>query len=412
MNDIPIHSIAALVARTSAGTLRPREIAAEVLLRLDASSHEHVWITRVSDDALLARADALDRLGPSADRPLHGVPFAVKDNIDVGGLPTTAACPEFAYTPATGGTVVDKLLRAGAMLVGKTNLDQFATGLNGTRSPHGAPRCVFDRDYVSGGSSSGSAVAVAAGLVSFSLGTDTAGSGRVPAAFNNLVGLKPTRGRVSTRGVVPACRSLDCVSIFTATVEDAATVLAATEGFDADDLFSRKIPAGAGAIRAGDARVAAAKQSPFSFGVPREDQLKFFGDTAAAVLYAAALDRLEAIGGRRVVIDYAPFDAAAKLLYGGAFVAERTAAVGAFLAARPEAGHPVVRQIVESGSRFSAADAFAAIYKLAALRRRADAVWDVIDVLVLPTAGTIYRVDAMLADPVTLNANLGYYTNF
>ncbi len=381
--------------------MRVYDVAVEVLKRLTAAADRSIWITRVTNEALLARAAELDRMGPSADLPLFGIPFAVKDNIDVAAFPTTAACPEFAYMPKVDATVVRKLLDAGAMCVGKTNLDQFATGLNGTRSPYGAPRCVFNSRYISGGSSSGSAVAVASELVSFALGTDTAGSGRVPASFNNLVGLKPTKGLLSTTGVVPACRSLDCVSIFTKTISDARTVLNVAGGFDAVDVFSRRRPPSVVPI-----------PKSFRFGVPQDGQLKFFGDGAAHDLYLASLQRLRAIGGEPVTIDYSPFDETALLLYGGAFVAERTAAVGAFLDANPGVGHPVVRRIVDTGKDFSARDAFIDSYRLAALRRRTDVTWDQVDLLALPTAGTIYTVDQMLADPITLNSNLGYYTNF
>jgi allophanate hydrolase len=400
-DSVPLHSIASLSAQLRRREIRPLDVAATIVLRLRGSQHEHVWISRVSDAALRQRAEELEQLGPSPDRPLYGIPFAVKDNIDIAGIPTTAACPEFAYTPTKNATVVQKLLDAGAIFVGKTNLDQFATGLNGTRSPYGAPRCVFNKDYISGGSSSGSAVAVAGGLVSFALGTDTAGSGRVPASFNNLIGLKPTRGLLSNTGLVPACRSIDCITIFAHSVDDAAAVLRVAEGFDPTDIFSRPAPDRSPEI-----------PQQFRFGVPRDEQLKFFGDEAARSLYFAALERLKAIEGQAVSIDYAPFDAAAKLLYGGAFVAERTAAIGAFLDEHPGVGHPVVRQIVEGGKKLSAVDTFKGIYDLAALKRQTEPTWDTIDVLALPTAGTIYRVDEMLADPITLNSNLGYYTNF
>lgn len=379
----------------------PSAVAAEVVRRLRASTHPNVWINVATDEQILRRGEELERLGPSRGLPLYGVPFAVKDNIDVAGIPTTCACPEFAYTPTKSATVVQKLLDAGAMFVGKTNLDQFATGLNGTRSPYGAPRCVFDQNYISGGSSSGSAVAVAGGLVGFALGTDTAGSGRVPAAFNNLVGLKPTKGRLSTAGLVPACRSIDCVTVLAATVDDAAAVLAVAEGFDEADAYSRVTPMESPKFR-----------QSFRFGVPRESQLEFFGDDEAQKLYFTALDRLTAAGGTRVEFDYAPFDAAATLLYGGAFVAERYAAVGKFLDVNPGAGHPVVRSIVEGAKKFSAADAFTSMYEMAALKRNSEKAWVEVDVLALPTVGTIYTVEQMLADPIALNSNLGYYTNF
>lgn len=381
----------------------------QTLRRIDApGSDPAVWICRVPTEAVLARADELDRRHAEGLRlSLLGIPFAVKDNIDVAGMPTTAACPAFAYTPTEHAPAVQRLLDAGAVLVGKTNLDQFATGLTGTRSPHGAPRCVFHPEFISGGSSSGSAVAVARGSVYFALGTDTAGSGRVPAAFNDIVGLKPTRGRVSTRGVVPACRSLDCVSIFARTSADAAVVLEVLGGFDSLDPFSRPDPPGYPTGPEEDRG-----ERSFRFGVPAPELLHFFGDRESERLYAAAIDRVRRIGGTAVEIDYAPFAEAAGLLYEGAWVAEREAAVGEFLLRHPSAANPVVRSIVLGAGGHSAADAFRTVHRLAELKRLADAVWRECDVLLLPTTGTIYRVSEVLAEPYALNSNLGYYTNF
>ncbi len=374
----------------------------EAYERIDRVRDNPVWIHLVPRAEALARAKALAAPAGAASRrlPLYGVPFAVKDNIDVAGLPTTAGCPAYAYTPAAGATAVRKLLEAGAILVGKTNLDQFATGLVGTRSPYGACRNAFDARYISGGSSSGSALAVALGLCAFALGTDTAGSGRVPAAFNNLVGLKPTRGLVSTAGVVPACRSLDCVSIFARSCADAVGVLDVVEGHDPDDPYSRQ-PADAGfdALR-------------FRFAVPRRDQLEFYGDAGYARLFDAALERLGALGGERVEIDFAPFLEVQSLLYGGSWIAERWAALGEFVDAQPGAVHPVTRRVIEEGRRFSAADAFRAQYRLAALARRCAAVWGSAEALVVPGAPTIYRLDEVEANPVELNSRLGRYTNF
>lgn len=382
-------------------------IAQKLVAALDAAGEDHVWITRRSADELLAEARRLDGLDEAARQrlPLFGVPFATKDNIDVAGLPTTAACPAYAYTPAQSSPVVERLVQAGALLVGKTNLDQFATGLVGTRSPYGVARNPFDPAYIPGGSSSGSAVAVASGLVAFALGTDTAGSGRVPAMFNNIVGLKPSKGLIPTQGVVPACRSLDCVSVFALTVEDAMAVLQVAAGPAPDDPFSRAAPAG---FEVGLAR----KPSRFAFAVPRPDQLEFFGNDAVAHLWDAAVARLQALGGEAIEIDYAPFLEAAQLLYAGPWIAERTAAIDKFLAEQPEALHPVTRQIVEGGRRFSAVDAFNGQYRLAALRRRTETVWQQATVMLLPTAGTIYRVAELEAEPVKLNSNLGHYTNF
>jgi allophanate hydrolase len=329
----------------------------------------------------------------------------VKDNIDVAGIPTTAACPAFAYTPAQSATVVDKLLAAGAILIGKTNLDQFATGLVGVRSPYGVARNPFNADFIPGGSSSGSAVAVSAGLVSFALGTDTAGSGRVPAGFNNIVGLKPSIGLLSASGMLPACRALDCISIFALTVGDASAVLTAAAGYDASDAYSRTAPAG---------WQAAPSELPqcFRFGVPRDGQLKFFGNADAAELFRSAIGRMTALGGEKVEIDYAPFAEAAGLLYTPAGTAERTAAIGDFLNSNPGALHPVTRKIIETGRQASGVDVHRHYYRIRELQQTASAVWTDIDILLLPTSGTIYTVGELEADPIQLNSNLGYYTNF
>jgi allophanate hydrolase len=372
---------------------------AAVFDEIEAEPLNPVWISLADRAMAIARARDID---PTL--PLAGVPFAVKDNIDVAGMPTTAGCPAYAYVPARTATVVQRLLDAGAVLVGKTNLDQFATGLVGVRSPYGACSSVFDDRYISGGSSSGSAVAVAKGLVAFALGTDTAGSGRVPAAFNNVMGLKPTRGLLSTSGVVPACRSLDCVSIFAADTAMAGRVWRVAQGVDASDPFSCTAAPGDGA--------APWLGGSFRFGVPRDEQLAFFGDEESPALYRAAIERLESLGGTRVTIDFAPFRDAAALLYSGPWVAERYAAVGEFVGVNPEAVHPVVRTIVRSAASKTAVDAYRGVYQLEALKRLAATQWASIDVMLLPTAGTIYTKDAVEADPIQLNTNLGYYTNF
>lgn len=286
--------------------LTPSRLVEGILRRIEARGDDHVWIHRLSRDELLATARSLEAEGP-AGRPLYGVPFAIKDNIDLAGAPTTAACPLFAYLAHESATVVQRLVDAGAMPIGKTNLDQFATGLNGTRSPYGAPASALSATHVSGGSSSGSAVAVAAGLVSFSLGTDTAGSGRVPAAFNNLIGLKPTKGLVSTRGVVPACRSLDCVAIFALTADDARDVLAVAGGFDAADPFSRAADE--------PRRPCPQEIKGARFGVPKPSQLDYFGNAQGARLFDAMLRRIQKMGGELVEIDFAPFLETARLLY-------------------------------------------------------------------------------------------------
>ncbi len=383
------------------GRLHPMEVMDDIISRIGDDPH-HVWIHRLSVEAIQNYVRALEGKDP-ADLPLYGIPFAIKDNIDLAGAPTTAGCPEYAYHPERHATVVQRLIDAGAIPIGKTNLDQFATGLNGTRSPFGACRNAYNPDYISGGSSAGSAVAVALGQTSFSLGTDTAGSGRVPAAFNNLVGVKPTHGWISTRGVVPACRSLDCVSIFALNTADASRVLSVAASFDEQDAYSR--PVGTYGFDFGRAEV-------FRFGVPKAAQLQFFGNRQAEKLFIRSCEALRAIGGVAVEIDFSPFLQAARLLYEGPWVAERYAAISDFFDTRFEVIHPVVREIIAGAKKFSAADAFNGMYQLEALRREADKVWESIDCLVTPTAGSIYRIEEMLADPIRLNANLGYYTNF
>jgi allophanate hydrolase len=395
----------AIAADVRAGRRRAVEVARESLDRVAAyeAVQPQVWITRLAESEVLARAERVDRRVASGEvLPLAGVPFAVKDNIDVAGLPTTAACPAFAYEAGETAPVVQSLLDAGAVLIGKTNLDQFATGLVGTRSPYGACGSVYNRDYVSGGSSSGSAVAVAAGLVAFALGTDTAGSGRVPAAFNHLVGLKPTRGRWSAGGLVPACRTLDCITVFASSAAEAGAVDAVAAGFDPADPFSRRDPA------AGRAPMPAAVK----VGLPRADQLEWFGDAQSARLFQAARVRVEAMGGQTVEVDIAPLLAAAQLLYQGPWVAERTASAETLLRTRPETIHPVVRAILQGGWAISAVETFKADYKLREHQRAAEALWEAVDVLLLPTAPTIYRIAEVLAEPVALNSNLGRYTNF
>ncbi len=371
----------------------------EIFERIREEGERPIWISLASEQEAVAKANVVDRA-----RPLGGVPFAVKDNFDVAGMQTTAGCPSFAYVPERTATVVQRLLDAGAILIGKTNMDQFATGLVGTRSPYGACSSVYDSRYISGGSSSGSAVAVAKSLCAFSLGTDTAGSGRVPAAFNNLVGLKPTRGLLSTNGVVPACRSLDCVSIFAKTAGQARAVWEVARGFDAGDSYSRTLPGGAGA--------APWLSGSFRFGVPGDTQLRFFGDEDAPRLYRHAAERLESIGGIRTQIDFTVFREAAELLYSGPWVAERFAAAGEFLTRTTEGVNDVVKNIILGGAKYSAADAFRAVYRLEALKQQATEQWERMDVLLLPTTGTIYSQQAVADDPVRLNSNLGFYTNF
>ena len=392
-------TIAGLRRDYRTGARTPVDVIGRIFDRIGAEGLSPIWISLADRAEALRRAARVDLSGP-----LAGVPFAVKDNIDVEGMFTTAACPSFAYRATRTATVVGRLIDAGAILIGKTNLDQFATGLVGMRSPYGACSSVFDERYISGGSSSGSAVAVAKELCAFALGTDTAGSGRVPAAFNSLIGLKPTRGLLSTTGVVPACRSLDCVSIFTATAGDADAVWRVAQGFDAADPYSRTAAVGAGA--------APWLTGAFRFGVPGAAALEFFGDEKTPLLFEQAAARLEAIGGSRSTIDFTPFRQAADLLYSGPWVAERLAGLGEFLLHDPADVHPVVGAIIRAGAAYSAVDAHRAAARLEELKREASTQWADMDVLLLPTAGTVYTKEAVEADPIRLNTNLGYYTNF
>jgi allophanate hydrolase len=359
-----------------------------------------MFISLRDEASAVTEARALKR--DSAGLPLYGVPVAVKDNIDVAGMATTAGCPAFSYAAHRDATSVARLRAAGAIVIGKTNLDQFATGLVGVRSPYGVPRNTFKDELVPGGSSSGSAVAVAAGIVPLALGTDTAGSGRVPAGLNNIVGLKPSLGLVSTYGVVPACRTLDCVSVFALTVEDAWTALTVLAGPDPSDPFSRTRPL----------ETLQAMPAQVKLGVPRTGQRLFFGDHDFEAAYDAALARLARLGCAIVEIDIEPFYETARLLYEGPWVAERTITVRKLLASDSEAIHPVTREIILSGLRPTAIDAFTAFYQLEELRRVADHTFTQIEALALPTAPTAYTVAQVLADPIQLNSRLGTYTNF
>lgn len=394
-------TIAEIVAAHRAGALSPAQTVARSFARIRDHNDPAVFISLRDEEEALAEAEALSKKQALA-LPLYGIPVAVKDNIDVAGLPTTAACPAFAYSPSRDATCVAKLRAAGAIVIGKTNLDQFATGLVGVRSPYGIPNNPLRGDLIPGGSSSGSAVAVSAGLVPLALGTDTAGSGRVPAMLNNIVGLKPSLGLISTSGVVPACRTLDCVSIFSLGVDDAMTALAAIAGPDAADPYSRNRPLAQ----------MTAFPNQLRLGVPRDGQLIFFGDKAAEKAYGDALQRWTALGATLVEFDLEPFYETARLLYEGPWVAERYLVIRDLLASSPEAIHPVTREITIAGARLSAADTFAALYRLQALRQTSERAFAYIDALVLPTAPTAYSTAQVLANPVELNSRLGTYTNF
>jgi allophanate hydrolase len=393
-------TVAAIVAAHRAGALTPEQSVARSYARLRATDDPAMFITLRDEADALREARGLSK--DAAGLPLYGVPVAVKDNIDVAGLPTTAACPAFAYTPQRDATCVARLRAAGAIVIGKTNLDQFATGLVGVRSPYGVPRNPLKETLVPGGSSSGSAVAVAAGIVPLALGTDTAGSGRVPAGLNNIVGLKPSLGLISTYGVVPACRTLDCVSVFALTVDDAWSALSAIAWPDDHDPYSRSRPLGE----------PAAVPAGVKLGVPLAGQRLFFGDKPFEAAYEAALARLARLGCAIVEIDIEPFYETARLLYEGPWVAERALAVKDVLDSDPDALHPVTREIIVGGLKPTAMDAFAAFYKLEELRRVAEHTFAAVDALALPTAPTAYTVAQVLADPIGLNSRLGTYTNF
>lgn len=379
------------------GSLQPQDVL--MALRATLDPQDPAWIHIVSEEELQVQLQTLATLGSAQQLPLYGVPFAVKDNIDVAGLPTTAACPAFARIAEQDAGCVARLRAAGAIVLGKTNLDQFATGLVGTRSPYGAVPNTFSARHVSGGSSSGSASVVARGLLPFSLGTDTAGSGRVPAAFNNLVGLKPTRGRFSTAGVLPACRSLDCVSIFSLNVADAAQLASLLEAQDPLDPYSRSRPAAARCL-----------SQPARLGIPGE--LPWFGDQASAEAWEKTLERLRGVGVQLEEVDFSPMRELADLLYNGPWVAERHAAIADFMASQAEQMNPVVRGIIARAGVFTATDAWLAEYRRAELAQRIAERMNGLDALLVPSAPRLPTLMAVEDDPVGVNSQLGTWTNF
>lgn len=382
-----------------AGGLDPQAVIAEFFRRLEAAADPGIFITLAARSDLEAAATALGAF--DATRSLWGIPIAVKDNIDVAGLPTTAACPDFAYDPGSDAECVRRLRAAGALIVGKTNLDQFATGLVGTRTPYPVPRNPIDPALVPGGSSSGSATVIARGIVPLALGTDTAGSGRVPAAFNNIVGLKPSVGAISTRGTLPACRTLDCISVFAHTVEDAWACYEAMAGFDAADPFSRPLPAPALSPAPPVVRI----------GVPREADL-VFADGASAASFDAALAMARSLGAEIIPVDFDAFYEAGTLLYGGPWIAERHAAIRAFFDRRADSILPVTRDIIGRALRHSATDAFDGLYRLRTLARATEAAWQSLDMLCVPSVPGPCRLADVAADPFGANIRLGTYTNF
>ena len=399
LTDLPF-DITSLHAAYAQG-LTPGDVLGEFRHRLDRANDPGIFLHLMSAASL---ADQIAGLGPfdPVAKPLWGIPFAIKDNIDALGSPTTAACPDYAYEVLEDAFVVTQLRAAGAILVGKTNLDQFATGLVGVRTPYPVPRNALDPEIVPGGSSSGSAVAVACGLVSFSLGTDTAGSGRVPAALNGIVGLKPTLGTLSASGVVPACRTLDTISVFALCVGDAWRVFHAAAGFDASDPYARPIPVPATPVATPAIRI----------GVPTAESRKFFGDDLQAASYAATLEALTELGATLTEIDFTPLYQIADLLYDGPWVAERYSVIEALLKTRPEAVLPVTRAIIGRADQFSSADVFRGLYRLKALLRDAEPAIAGVDALCVPSIPTFFTMADLEADPVGPNSRLGTYTNF
>lgn len=391
-------TITEILSSHASGSGSPTKTAARVADAIAARGDDGTWLSTIPREELIAAAAAIEQRPGARTLPLYGVPFAVKDSIDVAGVPTTLACPDYAYVPDASAPVVQRLLDAGALYVGKAALDQFATGLNGTRTPHTIPRSVFGNELISGGSSSGSALAVALGQVPFAVATDTAGSGRVPAALNGVVGFKPSRGVISTVGLVPACKSLDCISFMAGCIEDVDRVLDIVVARDDADAWSRdRGPRFAG----GDIIV----------GLPPVDELEFFGDDEQRAAHLAFREHLMRTAPT-VEISLAPFLAAGDLLYQGPWVAERLVEFGDFLDESPESIHPVVREIFEGGRRYTAVDAFAALQRLQELKAEVGRLWEQMDVFVTPTIGTTFTVDQVVADPIWTNTVLGHYTHF
>jgi len=390
------------------GTISPSEVVMELFRRIDDAGDDNVWISRVAVDDAVASAHALEALDSQARaaKPLYGFPFAVKDCIDVAGQPTTCACPDFSYVPEKSASAVEKLFNAGAIFIGKTNLDQFATGLVGTRSPYGIPRNPFNTDYIPGGSSSGSAVAVSSGLVSFALGTDTGGSGRVPGSYNNITGLKPTVGRISPHGLVNACRTIDCITVYALTAVDAMTVLDVAEGYDPRTAFSRDVPS------KHQRKTAYTAGAPFTFGVPDDQYLEFFGDSDMPGAFEDAIRTMEELGGKAQRFDYSPMLEVNEMMFFGPLLAERYISFGQFLEANPEVGDPVVRGIVDASKAMTAADAFAMLYRIEESKRQLQALWSRMDMMLVPTIGRLWKKADIAADPLGPNFRNGYYTNF
>ncbi|BAK73694.1 allophanate hydrolase [Arcobacter sp. L] len=389
-----------LRAKYLSGEVTVKEVISSIFEKIEQTRDSNIWIYTLTEEELSPYLKNLENKNIE-DLPLYGIPFAIKDNIDLVNIPTTAACPEFSYTPKKSAFVVEKLVKAGAIPIGKTNLDQFATGLVGTRSPYGACKNSINKDYISGGSSSGSAVAVALEMASFSLGTDTAGSGRVPAAFNNLIGLKATKGVISTSGVVPACRSLDCVTVFAKELDGIKKIFEIVNAYDEEDIYSRAYE-----------KNEFEKKSKFSFAIPKKEQLKFFGDEEAKNLFDEAVKKFESLGGKAFEIDYEPFNESANLLYSGPWVVERFIAIKEVITKTPQVVEQTVRKIISGGENINAINYFESEYILKKNRKKAEKFFEEFEFMLTPTTGTIYKIEEVNNNPIELNTNLGYYTNY
>lgn len=389
----------------AAGTATPAAVVEHLLAKIAAQGDDGVWTYKLPADAVLARAGALEALSESerASLPLYGLPFTVKDCIDIAGMPTTCACPDYAYTAEHTHLSVQRALDAGAILMGKTNLDQFATGVVGVRSPYGVARNPFDAAYIPGGSSSGAAVSVSAGLCAFAFGSDTGGSGRVPASYNNVIGLKPTLGLFSRTGMVNANKSFDTVSVYALTAPDAFEVLETCQAVDPADPYGRSAP---------EKPVAGSGEGPLRVAIPKRGDLEFFGNEEAADLYAAGLRTLAEMGNELTEIDFGVFLETGKLMFEDAWIAERFAAVGDFIQAHPDLVDPVVREVIMSATGYSAADAFNAVYRLHRNARDIRRTFESADLIAVPTVGTVYRIAEIRADPIRTNITNGRYTNF
>lgn len=389
-----------LRAKYLSGEVTVKEVISSIFEKIEQTRDSNIWIYTLNEEELSPYLKNLENKNIK-DLPLYGIPFAIKDNIDLVNIPTTAACPEFSYTPKKSAFVVEKLIQAGAIPIGKTNLDQFATGLVGTRSPYGACKNSINKEYISGGSSSGSAVSVALEMASFSLGTDTAGSGRVPAAFNNLIGLKATKGVISTSGVVPACRSLDCVTVFAEDLNSIEDVFKVANAYDEEDIYSRAYE-----------KNEFEEKAKFSFAIPKKEQLKFFGDEEAKNLFDEAVKKFESLGGKAFEIDYEPFNESANLLYSGPWVTERFIAIKEVITKTPQVVEQTVRKIISGGENINAINYFESKYILKKNRKKAEKLFSEFDFMLTPTTGTIYKIEEVNNNPIELNTNLGYYTNY